>query len=121
MLLTRHIAFIRRFGTYNPKTHKYAISTKNLSYLNSLPRLAFGVGVVLGGMISQRFGRRPVVFVMLIICLVGVIISYTATNYAQALTGRMFVQGYIGMEGMLVSVHISDVMLAILPHRLIDK
>lgn len=32
-----NIAFIERFGTYNPTTKKFAISPKNLSLLNSLP------------------------------------------------------------------------------------
>lgn len=41
---------------------------------------------------------------MLIICLIGVMVTYTATTYGQVLTGRLLVQGYVGMEGMLVSL-----------------
>ncbi|KAL4780393.1 general substrate transporter [Aspergillus varians] len=101
--------FIRRFGSYDHKKQKYTISTTHLSYLNSLPRLTFAVGVIAGGFLSQRFGRRPVVFLMLIICLVGVIITYTATTYGQMLAGRMFVQGYVGMEGMLVPMFQAEI------------
>jgi MFS family permease len=95
-------AFIKRFGTYNQHTKKHVISPENLSLLNSLPRATFAVGVLVGGFVAERIGRRPVVLMMMLICMVGVITSYTAKTFGQILAGRMIVQGYVGMEGFLV-------------------
>lgn len=95
-------AFLKRFGSYNPKTHKHFFTATQLSLLNSLPRITFAAGIVAGGVLGERFGRRPIIFLMLTICLIGVVISYSATNYGQVLAGRMLVQGYIGMEGYVV-------------------
>jgi MFS family permease len=107
-----NIAFIERFGTYNPKTKKFVISPKNLSLLNSLPRITFGLGIVMGGLLGERFGRRPVYILMLLICEIGTIISYFAKNFAQILAGRMLNQMYIGMEGWLVPMFHAEIIPA---------
>ncbi|PCH00783.1 Major facilitator superfamily domain, general substrate transporter [Penicillium occitanis (nom. inval.)] len=101
--------FIKRFGSYNPKTHKHFFTATQLSLLNSLPRITFAAGILLGGVLGERFGRRPIIFLMLTICLIGVTISYCAQNYAQVLVGRMLVQGYIGMEGYLVPMFQAEI------------
>lgn len=102
-------AFIKRFGSYNPKTHKHFFAATQLSLLNSLPRITFAAGILLGGVLGERFGRRPIIFLMLTICLIGVTITYCAQNYAQVLVGRMLVQGYIGMEGYLVPMFQAEI------------
>jgi SP family sugar:H+ symporter-like MFS transporter len=107
-----NIAFIERFGTYNPKTKKFVISPKNLSLLNSLPRITFGLGIVMGGLLGESFGRRPVYILMLLICEIGTIISYFAKNFAQILAGRMLNQMYIGMEGWLVPMFHAEIIPA---------
>jgi MFS transporter, SP family, sugar:H+ symporter len=107
-----NIAFIERFGTYNPTTKKFAISPKNLSLLNSLPRITFGLGIVMGGLLGERFGRRPVYILMLLICEIGTIISYFAKNFTQILAGRMLNQMYIGMEGWLVPMFHAEIIPA---------
>ncbi|GAM36044.1 fumarylacetoacetate hydrolase [Talaromyces pinophilus] len=84
-------------------------SPTQLSLLNSLPRITFAAGILLGGVLGERFGRRPIIFLMLTICLIGVTISYCAQNYAQVLVGRMLVQGYIGMEGYLVPMFQAEI------------
>lgn len=107
--LTPSPAFIDRFGTVNPKTGKHVITARNLSFLTSLPRITFAAGIVLGGFIAERVGRRPVIFLMMVICLVGAIVSYTATTYAQILIGRMLVNGYVGMEGFVVPMFQAEI------------
>ncbi|EED21913.1 sugar transporter, putative [Talaromyces stipitatus ATCC 10500] len=102
-------SFQRRFGSYNPKTHKHFFTATQLSLLNSLPRITFAAGVVLGGFTGESFGRRLVIFLMLFICLIGVIISYCAKSYAQVLAGCLLVQGYAGMEGYVVPMFQAEI------------
>ncbi|RDW91886.1 hypothetical protein BP5796_01280 [Coleophoma crateriformis] len=104
--------FINRFGTYDSKTQAMVITTKNLSLLNSIPRITFGLGVLIGGVLGERFGRRPVYILMLLICLVGTIVSYTARSYGQILVGRMLNQMYIGIEGWLVPMFQAEIIPA---------
>jgi MFS transporter, SP family, sugar:H+ symporter len=85
------------------------ITPRNLSFLASFPRITFAAGIILGGLIAERVGRRPIIFLMMIICLIGVIVSYTATTYAQALIGRMIVNGYVGMEGFVVPMFQAEI------------
>ena len=112
MQLSYDLAFVNRFGTYNPKTKKFAITPKNLSLLNSLPRITFGLGIVFGGLVGERFGRRPVYILMLLICEVGTIISYLSRNFGQILAGRMLNQMYIGMEAWLVPMFHAEIVPA---------
>ena len=104
-------AFIDRFGQCNAKG-KCSISTTHLSFLNSFPRITFGVGIISGQIIGSRYGRRPVIVVYNVIALVGSIVSYTAKNYGQVLAGRMIVFLYIGMEGWLVPMFQAEIVPA---------
>ena len=66
----------------------------------------------MGGLLGERFGRRPVYILMLLICEIGTIISYFAKNFAQILAGRMLNQMYIGMEGWLVPMFHAEIIPA---------
>lgn len=46
---------------------------------------------------------------MMIICLIGTIVSYTAETFAAALIGRMIVNGYAGMEGCVVPMFQAEI------------
>ncbi|EED12347.1 sugar transporter, putative [Talaromyces stipitatus ATCC 10500] len=100
--------FIKRFGTIE-KHGKHVITPKHLSYLSAFPRITFAAGILIGGWTSERVGRRPVIIMMMVICLIGVIVSYTAKTYAAILIGRMIVHGYIGMEGCVVPMFQAEI------------
>ncbi|CZR67082.1 related to transporter (major facilitator superfamily) [Phialocephala subalpina] len=104
--------FIDRFGTRDPKTKKMEITPTNLSLLNSLPRITFGLGILMGGVLGERFGRRPIYVLMLVICIMGTIISYTAKTFTQVVVGRMLNQMYTGMEGWLVPMFQAEIIPA---------
>ncbi|CAK7235888.1 hypothetical protein SCUCBS95973_009420 [Sporothrix curviconia] len=103
--------FIDRFGQCNAQG-KCSFTATHLSFLNSLPRITFGVGIVAGEMIGSRYGRRPVIVVYNVIAMIGSIVSYTSKNYAQILAGRMIVFLYIGMEGWLVPMFQAEIVPA---------
>lgn len=67
---------------------------------------------MLGGIIGERFGRRPVVLVYCVISLLSSIVSYTAKSYGQLLAGRMLLYMYIGMEGWLVPMFQAEIVPA---------
>lgn len=88
------------------------ITPTKLSLLNSLPRITFGLGILMGGVLGERFGRRPIYVLMLVICIIGTIISYTAKNFTQVVVGRMLNQMYTGMEGWLVPMFQAEIIPA---------
>ncbi|CAK7227493.1 hypothetical protein SBRCBS47491_006586 [Sporothrix bragantina] len=103
--------FIDRFGQCNSKG-KCSFTATHLSFLNSFPRITFGVGIIIGEMIGSRYGRRPVIVVYNVIALIGSIVSYTSKGYGQILAGRMIVFLYVGMEGWLVPMFQAEIVPA---------
>lgn len=82
-------AFERQFGEYNPVTKTYAIPTYFLSLLNSLNYIGFAIGLVVGSLISARFGRRTTMFVMSVYALISATVVVTSTRKEQILVGRI--------------------------------
>lgn len=107
----KHVAFIERFGDCDAD-NECAISTRNLAFLNSFPRITFAVGVSLGSLLGRRFGRRPVVCLYCIIAIASSVTAYTAKTYGQLLAGRMLAYMYSGMEGWLVPMFQAEIVPA---------
>lgn len=104
--------FEKQFGEFNPKTQKYFLSASRLAYLNSFPLIMYGVGIVIGAQMSERWGRRIVVITMNVVCIVGVLVSFFSTTYGQVLGGRLILYLHVGMEGYLVPMYIAEIVPA---------
>lgn len=101
--------FIRQFGKVDPMTGKHELPTSWLSMFNSLNFIgyAFGqllsyasppraestlltrLGVVLGSMVSERYGRRWCMFAMSGHALVCAAIAVTSSTPEQIMTARV--------------------------------
>ncbi|KAJ5692018.1 hypothetical protein N7462_001441 [Penicillium macrosclerotiorum] len=102
-------AFTKQFGEYNPKTGEYAIPTYFLSLLNSLNYIGFAVGLVIGSLLSERYGRRWCMFVMSCYALVTATITVTSQTRGQILAARILNYIYVGMELSVVPVYQSEI------------
>jgi sugar porter (SP) family MFS transporter len=102
-------AFTKRFGVQNKKTKVWALETYWLSLFNSLMYIGFGSGVIIGSLISRRFGRRACMFTMSVYALATATIAVTSRNRDQILAARVLNYVYIGMELSVVPVYQSEI------------
>ncbi|RBR19952.1 hypothetical protein FVER53590_12263 [Fusarium verticillioides] len=103
-------AFQEQFGDWNAETGKYAVSPSWLSLFNSLNYIGFGAGVIIGSLVSERWGRRWCMFVMSAWALVPAIMAVTSTSKHQIMATRILNYIYIGMELAVVPVYQSEIM-----------
>lgn len=102
-------AFDKQFGEYNPAKGAYAIPTKWLSLMNGLPFIGFAIGLLVGSIISSKYGRRMCMFTMSIYALVSATVVVTSTTRGQILAGRILNYIYIGFELSVVPVFQSEI------------
>jgi SP family sugar:H+ symporter-like MFS transporter len=102
-------SFSKKFGSLNPKTHKYHIDPYFLSLLNSLTYVGQVFGVVTGGYINRKYGRRPAFYVMSVWAITAAILLVTAQNKEQILVGRIVNYIYLGQELVTIPVMQSEI------------
>lgn len=104
--------FQQQFGRYNSTTGKYFLPPSWLSLFNSLNYIGFGVGVMVGSLVSARYGRRMCMFSMSCYALVTATIAITSTTREQILAARVLNYIYVGMELAVVPVFQSEIVPA---------
>lgn len=82
-------AFQKQFGDWDAKTGKYVIPPSWLSLFNSLNYIGFGAGVIIGSLVSERWGRRWCMFAMSAWALVPAILAVTAESKQQIMATRI--------------------------------
>ncbi|KAH8807734.1 general substrate transporter [Xylogone sp. PMI_703] len=102
-------AFEKKFGVYNSKSKTYSIQPYFLSLLNSLPYAGFAIGLIVGSMISARYGRRMAMFVMSLYAICTAVIVITSNSRAQILTARLLNYGCVGMELSVVPIFQAEI------------
>ncbi|KAF2170476.1 hypothetical protein M409DRAFT_64209 [Zasmidium cellare ATCC 36951] len=102
-------AFTKQFGTYVKAHNTYVLPPWWLSLFNSLIYVGFAAGVIIGGVVSSRFGRKTCVFAMSIYTLITATIIITSKTPAQILAARVLNYVYIGMELSVCPVFQSEI------------
>lgn len=102
-------AFAKRFGEYNPKTERYALNPVYLSLLNSLTYIGQVAGVIFGGWIGRKKGRKWSFYTMCFWALLSAALLVSAQSKAQLLIGRIINYIYIGQELATVPVMQSEI------------
>ncbi|KAK4934884.1 hypothetical protein LTR10_023957 [Elasticomyces elasticus] len=102
-------AFAHEFGVYNTKTKAYALPPSWLSLFNSLNYTGFAAGVLIGSLISKRYGRRMCMFEMSGYALISATISVTSMNKEQIMAARILNYAYVGMELAVVPAFQSEI------------
>ncbi|KAM0292366.1 hypothetical protein ACHAPQ_008239 [Fusarium lateritium] len=103
-------AFQAQFGEWNADTGKYSIPPSWLALFNSLNYIGFGAGVIIGSLVSERWGRRWCMFAMSAWALVPAIMAVTSVSKHQIMATRILNYIYIGMELAVVPVYQSEIM-----------
>ncbi|KAI9050374.1 hypothetical protein LZ554_005539 [Drepanopeziza brunnea f. sp. 'monogermtubi'] len=104
--------FQHQFGRYNSKTGRYFLPPAWLSMFNSLNYIGFGAGVILGSLVSARWGRRMCMFTMSVYAVITATIAITSTTREQIMAARVLNYVYIGMELAVVPVYQSEIVPA---------
>ncbi|KAF4881492.1 Hexose transporter HXT13 [Colletotrichum fructicola] len=105
-------SFQHRFGDICDAKGVCKISTTRLSLLNSIPFIAYALGLPFASTIGETYGRRAVYVLMNLICIAGVCVTYTSQSFGQILAGRCIVHIYTGMESWLIPLFIAEVVPA---------
>ncbi|KAK1842858.1 hypothetical protein CCHR01_14501 [Colletotrichum chrysophilum] len=105
-------SFQHRFGDICDAKGICKISTTRLSLLNSIPFIAYALGLPFASTIGETYGRRAVYVLMNLICIAGVCVTYTSQSFGQVLAGRCIVHIYTGMESWLIPLFIAEVVPA---------
>lgn len=94
-------SFAKEFGEYNEATKKYALPSYLSSVMNSTPFVGKLIGTLCTGPLMKRFGRKPAVFLVAVVSIIGVILQITSHSAAQYTVGRILC--YLG-TGVTISV-----------------
>ncbi|KAL4881978.1 general substrate transporter [Aspergillus karnatakaensis] len=105
-------AFTRHFGDYNDNTGSYELDSRWLSLFNSLNYIGFAAGVIIGSLISARFGRRWCMFIMSIYALGTATITVTSQTNDHIMAARVLNYVYVGMELAVVPIFQAEIVPA---------
>ncbi|KAH8434272.1 uncharacterized protein LDX57_011910 [Aspergillus melleus] len=94
--------FVENFGSYNPATNEWALSSQQQSLGTGLGYVGVIVGVFCGSPLNEHLGRKKTFWIQSFVVTVGVIIeSTTKSSYTQFIIGKLIV--YLG-GGIATSV-----------------
>ncbi|KAJ0283631.1 hypothetical protein CBS470a_007246 [Colletotrichum nupharicola] len=82
-------AFQKQFGDQDPTTGKWKIPPTWLSLFNSLNYIGFAAGVIIGSLVSARWGRRWCMFGMSAWAVIPATIALTSSTREQIMTARI--------------------------------
>ncbi|KXH25970.1 sugar transporter [Colletotrichum nymphaeae SA-01] len=102
-------AFQRQFGDQNPTTGKWKLPTGWLALFNSLNYIGFAAGVIIGSLVSARWGRRWCMFGMSAWAVIPATIAITSSTREQIMAARILNYIYVGMELAVVPVYQSEI------------
>jgi MFS family permease len=102
-------AFEHRFGVFVPKLKRYAIEPYFLSLLNSLTYVGQVFGVISGGWVVRRYGRRVSFCVMSFWAILSAILLVSAKHKEQVLVGRIVNYIYLGQELVTVPIFQAEI------------
>ncbi|EQB57148.1 sugar transporter [Colletotrichum gloeosporioides Cg-14] len=102
-------AFQKQFGDHDPTTGKWKIPPTWLSLFNSLNYIGFAAGVIIGSLVSARWGRRWCMFGMSAWAVIPATIALTSSTREQIMAARILNYIYVGMELAVVPVYQSEI------------
>lgn len=102
-------AFNKMFSPYNEKLERYAVEPYFLLLLNSLTYVGQVFGVVTGGWIARRYGRRASFWVVCVWAVASAILLVTAQRKEQVLAGRIINYIYLGQDLATVPIYQAEI------------
>ena len=86
----------------------FSLSPFMQGVVTSIALLGAAVGAAAAGEVSDRYGRRPVIFVTALIFVAGSLVSAFATSLTILLVGRLLVGLGIGVSSMLAPLYLAE-------------
>lgn len=82
-------SFTEKYGILNKATGTYAISAPLQSAGSAIPSAGLFIGSIICHFISDRWGRRPALFLTAILYIIAIIVEVTADSFWQIVVGRL--------------------------------
>ncbi|KAI5780986.1 general substrate transporter [Geopyxis carbonaria] len=99
-------SFIRDYGTRDASTHKFVITASRQSFYNSFPYVGQFLACLGGGYLGDRFGRKPGLLLMCVLCAAGVLLQLFAAGVdAVFVLGRFIAYAAIGLATVFVPLY----------------
>ncbi|KAJ8663470.1 hypothetical protein O0I10_000711 [Lichtheimia ornata] len=95
-------------GALQPMQEVFHMSTVRQEVVVSGTTIGAIVGGAAAGVLSDRFGRKPLIIFSDLVFIAGALLQALAKSYAVLLLGRLVVGIGVGMASMLVPVYISE-------------
>ncbi|KAL7315677.1 hypothetical protein PS15m_004864 [Mucor circinelloides] len=96
-------------GALQPIQSDFTMSTRQKEWIVGATTLGAIFGGFFAGLLSDRFGRKPLVLCAAAIFIVGSVLLTFAMSYAVLLSGRLVVGLGVGIASMIIPVYISEV------------
>ncbi|KAJ4112162.1 hypothetical protein NW768_011741 [Fusarium equiseti] len=100
-------SFGRQFGVCD-ETGKCSLQPWLSSVMTSIPFFGKALGVVICGVIAERWGRKIAIMGLIVASFVGVILQTAATTAVQFTIGRFISFGMTGMTIIVVPIYQSE-------------
>ena len=101
------IAFLELFGSVNSKG-QYALTSTLQSVMVSTPFIGKFIGTLIAGETSRRWGRKPSMYILAVLSVIGVLLQTTARSAAQFTMGRIINFGSMGFTINIVPAYMSE-------------
>ncbi|KAG1077633.1 hypothetical protein G6F42_024720 [Rhizopus arrhizus] len=95
-------------GALQPIQSDFTMSTRQKEWIVGATTLGAIFGGFFAGLLSDRFGRKPLVLCAAAIFIVGSLLLTFAMSYAALLSGRLVVGLGVGIASMIIPVYISE-------------
>ncbi|KAL9551619.1 hypothetical protein MBANPS3_004173 [Mucor bainieri] len=96
-------------GALQPIQDDFIMSTRQKEWVVGATTLGAIFGGFFAGLLSDRFGRKPLVLCAASIFIVGSLLLTFAMSYTALLSGRLVVGLGVGIASMVIPVYISEV------------
>ncbi|KAJ5474494.1 sugar transporter [Penicillium sp. IBT 31633x] len=84
--------FVHRFGSLNPATQAWALTSQQQSLGTGVGYIGVIVGVLAGAPMNEKLGRKNTLWIQTLVVVVGVVIESTCTtSYPQFIVGKLVV------------------------------
>jgi len=101
------VAFLELFGSENSKG-QYALTSTLQSIMVSTPFIGKFIGTLISGETSRRWGRKPSMYILAVLSVIGVLLQTTARSAAQFTMGRIINFGSMGFTISIVPAYMSE-------------
>lgn len=107
--IVANATFIDQFGTVTSSTGVLSLDSRYVGGFTAVQSIGQIIGMLSGGYVSDRFGRKANLFSLTVFLALGVILEMVATSDPVWLVARLFAGWGTGLTQTTVPVYISEI------------